>query len=89
MLAEHGLLGVLALLILLLIPLGFLLSKNRNLFMIPFVVFWFLTINHSAMRVALPGFIYGFALLSITYASKSKKKPKSKTTSLSGQQAFT
>ena len=89
MVAEHGILGILALLLLLLIPLGFLLSKNRNLFMIPFVVFWFLTINHSAMRVALPGFIYGFALLSITYASKSKKKPKSKTTSLSGQQAFT
>jgi len=89
MVAEHGILGILALLLLLLIPLGFLLSKNRNLFMIPFVAFWFLTINHSAMRVALPGFIYGFALLSITYASKSKKKPKSKTTSLSGQQAFT
>ena len=89
MLAEHGILGIFALLILLLIPLGFLLSKNRNLLMLPFVAFWFLTINHSAMRVALPGFIYGFALLSITYASKSKKKPKSKTTSLSGQQAFT
>jgi hypothetical protein len=89
MLAEHGLLGVLALLILLLIPLGFLLSKNRNLLMIPFVAFWFLTINHSAMRVALPGFMYGFALLTITYASKKKKKSKSKTTPLPRQQAFT
>jgi hypothetical protein len=89
MVAEHGILGILALLLLLLIPLGFLLSKNRNLFMIPFVAFWFLTINHSAMRVALPGFIYGFALLSITYASKSKKKSKSKTTPLPRQQAFT
>jgi hypothetical protein len=89
MLAEHGLLGVLALLILLLIPLGFLLSKNRNLLMLPFVAFWFLTINHSAMRVALPGFIYGFALLTITYASKKKKKIKPKTTSLPRQQAFT
>ena len=89
MLAEHGLLGVLALLILLLIPLGFLLSKNRNLLMLPFVAFWFLTINHSAMRVALPGFMYGFALLSITYASKSKKKPKRKKTPLSGQPTLT
>ena len=86
MLAEHGLLGVLALLILLLIPLGFLLSKNRNLLMLPFVAFWFLIINHSAMRVALPGFMYGFALLSITYASKKEKqnaRVNSKTTALS------
>ena len=89
MLAEHGLLGVLALLILLFIPLGFLLSKNRNLLMIPFVAFWFLTINHSAMRVALPGFMYGFALLTITYASKKKKKIKPKTTPVPGQQALT
>lgn len=90
MLAEHGLLGILALLILFLIPLGFLLSKNRNLLMLPFVAFWFLTINHSAMRVALPGFIYGLALLSVTYASKTKrKKQKSKPTPVSGQQALT
>jgi hypothetical protein len=92
MIAEHGLLGILALLILLLIPLGFLLSKNRNLLMLPFVAFWFLTINHSAMRVALPGFIYGFALLNITYASKKQKKRrrlKAKTTPLSRQQALT
>lgn len=88
MLAEHGLLGILALLILLLIPLGFLLSKSKNLLMIPFVAFWFLTINHSAMRVALPGFIYGFALLAVNYASKKKKKLKTKPTSLSRQQAL-
>jgi O-antigen ligase len=92
MLAEHGLLGVLALLILLLIPLGFLISKNRNLLMLPFVAFWFLTINHSAMRVALPGFMYGFALLSITYASKNEKqnaRVKPKTTPLPREQALT
>lgn len=92
MIAEHGLLGVLALLILLLIPLGFLLSKNRNLLMLPFVAFWFLTINHSAMRVALPGFMYGFALLSITYASKQEKKKtrqNSKKATLSRKPTFT
>ncbi|MFD0933312.1 O-antigen ligase family protein [Psychroflexus salinarum] len=89
MLAEHGLLGILALLILLLIPLGFLLSKNRNLLMLPFVAFWFLTINHSAMRVALPGFMYGLALLTVTYASKSKKKNKTKTAPVPRQQALT
>ncbi|MBZ9652086.1 O-antigen ligase family protein [Psychroflexus montanilacus] len=87
MLAEHGILGIVALLVLLLIPLAFFLSKNRNLLMLPFVAFWFLTINHSAMRVALPGFIYGFALLTITYASKPKKKNKTKTASVPRQQA--
>jgi hypothetical protein len=88
MLAEHGVLGILALLILLLIPLGFLLSKNRNLLMLPFVAFWFLTINHSAMRVALPGFMYGFALLSVHYAKQKRPKTKPKTTALSRQQAL-
>ena len=88
MLAEHGVLGILALLILLLIPLGFLLSKNRNLLMLPFVAFWFLTINHSAMRVALPGFMYGFALLSVHYAKQKRPKLKLKTTALSRQQAL-
>jgi len=88
MLAEHGVLGIFALLILLLIPLGFLLSKNRNLLMLPFVAFWFLTINHSAMRVALPGFMYGFALLSVHYAKQKQPKLKPKTTALSRQQAL-
>jgi O-antigen ligase len=88
MLAEHGVLGIFALLILLLIPLGFLLSKNRNLLMLPFVAFWFLTINHSAMRVALPGFMYGFALLSVHYAKQKRPKTKPKTTALSRQQAL-
>ncbi|MBZ9628926.1 O-antigen ligase family protein [Psychroflexus sp. CAK1W] len=85
MLAEHGFLGILAILILLLIPLGLLLSRNRNLLMLPFVAFWFLTINHSAMRVALPGFMYGLALLTINYASNKKKKHKTKATAVSRQ----
>ena len=89
MLAEHGILGILALLILLSVPIFFLLSKNRNLLMLPCVAFWFLTINHSAMRVALPGFMYGFALLTITYASKKKKKIRTKTTSLPRQPTLT
>lgn len=88
MLAEHGFLGILALLILVLIPLGFLLSNNRNLLMLPFVAFWFLTINHSAMRLALPGFIYGFALLNIKYASKSKTTKQTHSASVYRKQAL-
>lgn len=88
MLAEHGFLGILALLILVLIPLVFLLSNNRNLLMLPFIAFWFLTINHSAMRLALPGFIYGFALLNITYASKRKKRNPKQSTAIHREQAL-
>ena len=35
-------------------------------FIISFYVLWFLTINHSAMRIALPGFIYALSLIKIT-----------------------
>ncbi len=76
MIGEHGMLGVLALLVLLVTPLGMLLSGNRNLFLIPFVIFWGATINHSAMRVAAPGFIYGLALLNVNYRTYKKKKKK-------------
>jgi hypothetical protein len=32
-----------------------------------FLIFWFLTINHSAMRIAFPGFIYGLSVAVITF----------------------
>jgi hypothetical protein len=31
-----------------------------------FLIFWFLTINHSAMRIAMPAFMYGLSVLIIT-----------------------
>lgn len=65
--AEHGLLGVLAFLILLITPLVFRLRNKSNLFFFSFYLFWLLTINHSAMRIAAPAFIYGLCLLNITY----------------------
>jgi O-antigen ligase len=74
MIAEHGLFGIIALLILLLVPLALLLKRKRNLFLMPFIAFWFLTINHSAMRVALPGFMYSLGLLQIQYQRKPKRK---------------
>lgn len=74
MLGEHGFLGILALLLLLFTPLFLILSGHKNIFLIPLVIFWGLTINHSAMRVAAPGFIYGLALLSVTYPTKKTKK---------------
>ena len=65
LLEEHGYIGLLLLIILTTIP--FFRSTNyQRAFIISFYVFWFLTINHSAMRIALPGFIYGLSLIHIT-----------------------
>jgi len=68
LLEEHGFIGLLLLIILTTIPLfNFFRSTNyQRAFIMSFYVFWFLTINHSAMRIALPGFIYGLSLIHIT-----------------------
>jgi O-antigen ligase len=67
LLEEHGLIGFILLILLLSIPLfNFFRSSNyQRAFIISFYLFWFLTINHSAMRIALPGFIYGLSLIHI------------------------
>ena len=73
--AEHGTFGIFALLILILTPLSFRLENRKSLYFYSFLLFWFLTINHSAMRIAFPSFIYGLALLDVNYnTSKPKKK---------------
>lgn len=64
---EHGLLGIITILILLIVPSIKFLKNTRNLFLIPLIIFWGATINHSAMRIAAPGFVYGLALLNIQY----------------------
>jgi hypothetical protein len=73
-LSEHGLFGVTALLILLLTPLFFRLKNKSNVFFYSFYIFWFLTINHSAMRIAAPAFVYGLCLLDIQYQFKKLRK---------------
>ncbi|WP_142785592.1 O-antigen ligase family protein [Changchengzhania lutea] len=65
--AEHGLLGIFAFLILLFTPLILRTKDRSNLFFYSFYLFWLLTINHSAMRIAAPAFLYGLCLLNITY----------------------
>ncbi|WP_158844227.1 O-antigen ligase family protein [Algibacter sp. L1A34] len=63
--AEHGLFGVLAFLILLLAPLFFRMGNRSNVLFYSFYLFWLLTINHSAMRIAAPAFIYALSLLQV------------------------
>ena len=74
LLAEHGVFGIMALLILLIIPFLFRMENARNIYFYSFLVFWLLTINHSAMRIAFPSFIYGLSLLSVSLPKK--KIPK-------------
>ncbi|GAB5564483.1 MAG: O-antigen ligase family protein [Winogradskyella sp.] len=70
LLSEHGLLGIFILLILIFMPLIYRASNTRNIFFYSFLIFWFATINHSAMRIAAPGFIYALALLNVTYEKR-------------------
>ncbi|APG60091.1 O-antigen ligase family protein [Christiangramia salexigens] len=72
LLAEHGILGVIALCILIFVPITFWFKFRNNYYFLAFVAFWFMTINHSAMRIALPAFVYGLALL---YIVDEKKDP--------------
>ena len=70
LLSEHGFLGLFILVVLILKPLDFRTKNRGNLFFFAFLAFWFATINHSAMRIAAPGFIYALALLNVKHASK-------------------
>ena len=68
LLGEHGLIGILILLMLFFIPIfnAWKQPPYAKAFLGAFFIFWFLTINHSAMRVSFPGFIYGLSLITIT-----------------------
>jgi|SRR6218665_257336 len=65
MLAEHGSLGIMALIILLMTPVILYLDNKYNVFVLPFLIFWLLTINHAAMRLAAPAFVYCLSLLKV------------------------
>ena len=74
MLAEHGTLGILGLLILFFTPLILYFENNFNMFLLCFVAFWFLTINHAAMRTAAPAFVYSLSLLNVQLAYPKREK---------------
>jgi hypothetical protein len=70
MLAEHGSLGIVGLIILFFMPFIFYLMNKQNIFLFCFFIFWLLTINHAAMRTASTSFIYALALLNIRFDEK-------------------
>jgi O-Antigen ligase len=72
MLAEHGSLGIVGLLILFFTPLVLYIENKFNMFLLCFLAFWFLTINHAAMRTAAPAFVYSLSLLNVFFEKNDK-----------------
>ena len=71
MLAEHGSLGLLGLLILFITPIVLYMRDYTQIYALVFMIFWLLTINHAAMRIAAPSFVYALALLKVRFPSAS------------------
>lgn len=74
MLAEHGSLGLLGLLILFITPIVLYMRDYTQIYALVFMIFWLLTINHAAMRIAAPAFIYALALLKVRFDSATEEK---------------
>ncbi|MBF4517567.1 O-antigen ligase family protein [Flavobacterium sp. ANB] len=74
MLSEHGIFGILGLLILFITPLILYLNNRQHLYIFSFYIFWLLTINHASMRTAAPAFVYALTLLSVQF--KNPKNPE-------------
>jgi O-antigen ligase len=74
--AEHGLIGIVALMILIIVPIRLMFKQSylARAFLASFLLFWFLTINHSAMRIALPGYIYGLSVAIIAFKETEKEE---------------
>lgn len=65
LLANHGIMGLLNILILIIVPLVLFLKFKHNIYLATFFAFWFLTVNHSGMRTAAPALLYALMLLKV------------------------
>ncbi|MBP6586308.1 MAG: O-antigen ligase family protein, partial [Flavobacterium sp.] len=65
MIGEHGMFGIMGLLLLIATPLFLFIDNRNHFFVLSFLAFWFLTLNHAAMRTAAPSFVYALCLLKI------------------------
>lgn len=74
LLAEHGMFGLFILIILLITPLILFLTNYQNVYFFSFYIFWLLTINHAAMRIAAPAFLYALTLLHVQFDPIQKAK---------------
>jgi len=73
-LAEHGLFGAVTILLLLIVPLLLRFNIRSNVFFYSFFLMWFLTINHSATRIAAPAFMYALSLIDIQYEKNTVRR---------------
>ena len=78
LLSEHGVLGIIIIMILIIKPLAYRSTNDRNYYFYAFLAFWFATINHSGMRIAAPALLYGFALLNVVPERVYRKTIESK-----------
>lgn len=67
LLSEHGMFGIIILMILIIKPFTYRANNKRNYFFYAFLAFWFATINHSGMRIAAPSLLYALALLNVIH----------------------
>jgi len=67
LLAEHGSLGLIILFLLVFVPIlkYFRFRQYHHIYFLPFLIFWGLTINHAATRIAAPGILYALTLLNV------------------------
>ncbi|WP_298222077.1 O-antigen ligase family protein [Flavobacterium sp.] len=65
LLANHGIMGLLNILILIITPMVLFFKSRHNAYCVVFFTFWFLSINHSGMRTAAPAFLYALTLLCV------------------------
>lgn len=68
LLAEHGVFGIIAILIIVIFPVKYFIktkSVDNRIMLILCITFVFFTMGHAAMRTAAPGFIYGMAFINI------------------------
>lgn len=75
LLAEHGMFGIVALMILFFTPIFYYMGNKDNIFLFCFLVFWLLTINHAAMRTASPSFIYALSILKVRFTEEDEEEP--------------
>ncbi len=73
LLAEHGSFGALILFLEIIVPIILWLDNRRHILLIPFFIYWALTINHAAMRTASPSFVYALTLLKVRIDDPTKE----------------
>jgi len=76
MLAEHGILGLFALILMFLYPVYrfFKVSDVLTRFSLSvFILYGLLTMSHNALRLAMPSFMYGFGFILIVWQLKQNR----------------